>query len=174
MPTALANLRTPAHHLRMRRVLVLPVLWSLTACYAYAPINATSIQPGMGVRTRIAANTAEQLEPLLGTSDARLLTGSVVESRSDTLVLEVPTAVTAAVGSSMQRLNQRVAIARSSIVEIESRTLNRGKTAVAIGVGTAAIGALILNATVWNPGSQSPPGGSGGADIRLTLLGWKY
>src|SRR4051812_11894607 len=64
--------------MKRRAALLLPAL--LAGCYTYAPGEAASVQPGIGVRARISPAAAARIEPLLGTSDARLLTGTVIDN----------------------------------------------------------------------------------------------
>ena len=68
-------------------VLALPLL---TACYAYVPVEPAALRLGMDVRTRVTAVAAPRVAPLLGMSDARLLTGRLIESGADGMIIEVP------------------------------------------------------------------------------------
>lgn len=136
----------------------------LTACYAYAPMEASRLQPGAAVRMRIDARTAQQIEPLLGRTDARQLAGTVITAGVDTLIVEVPTTTQLAGSGTNQTLRQRVSIPRSSLLEVESRTLSRTRTWIATGAAAAILGAIILNATVEGGGRQ---GGNGGGPPEL-------
>lgn len=131
----------------------------LGACYTYAPMQGAALLPGERVRLRVTAVTAEALEPVLGRADARLLTGEVITAGADTLIVQVPTDVTAVGTGSYQTLHQRVAIPRDAVLEVERRTLDRQRTTVAVGVVTAMLGAVVLRATVLQPGKSGPPGG---------------
>ena len=157
----------------MRRALLL-ILPLASACYTYAPLHTSSLQTGTIVRARINAATAESIEPLLGVTDARVLIGTVVATSADSVMLDVPTVAMAQVGNSMQRLNQRVALPRSSFVDIESRQLDRFKTGAVVVATTVLATAFILRSTVRDPGMESGPGTGGGTDIRLftVRIGW--
>ena len=152
----------------MRRLLALVPL--LAACYTHAPIEPNAVRAGTSIRTRITAATAEQLEPLLGTSDARLLTGVVITASPDTLIVEVPTTVRAEVGNSMQTLKQRVAIPRASIFELETRRLDRRRTGLVVGSASVLVGALIFRATVGGPGDEGQPDSGEVNEFRFHLL----
>ena len=141
----------------MRRSLLLVPL--LTACYTHAAIEPRALRSGTSIRARISAATAEGLESVLGVSDARLLTGVVVTTSADTVIVEVPTSVRAEVGSSVRTLKQRVAIPRASIVEIESRTVDRRRTTLLVGSVAVVAGILIVKTVHGGPGSERPPGG---------------
>jgi len=152
----------------MRRALIcLPLV---TGCYAYVPIETALLRPGMSVRARVSGATADQIEPLLGIPNARLLRGTLIATGPDTLIVEVPAVLRAEVGSSLQTLYQRVSIPRSGVLELEARTPDRFKTyAVAVGV-TAIVAALVLKYAIINPGKENLPGGGGPADFRIPMF----
>lgn len=148
----------------MRRLLIwLPLV---TGCYTYAPLDAASTVPGMKVRARLAAATAEQIETLLGVADARVVNGTVVAATPDTLIVEVPSVLRAEVGSSIQTLHQRLAIGREGIREIEIRRLDRYKTTIVVGAAAVLVGGFIIKATIIDPGKERLPDGGGGAELR--------
>lgn len=122
------------------------------------------------IRARVNPATAKELEPLLGVRDARLVTGIVIAASPDTLIVEVPASVRAEVGSSVQTLKQRVAIPRTSIFELETRTFDRLRTGLVIGSASVVVGALIFRATVGGPGDDGPPGSGEISEIRFHLL----
>ena len=141
------------------------VLFTLgSGCYSYAPMQASRLQPGATVRMRITAETAQRIEPLLGRTDARLLSGTVITTGADTLIIEVPTTTQLAGSGTYQTLHQRVSIPRTGLLEVESRTLNRTRTWLATGAAAVIVGAAILNATVERGGNQ---GGNGGGPPEL-------
>lgn len=143
----------------------------VAACYRYARVDAASeLPPGMGVRARVNGATADQIEPILGTSNVRLLTGKLIATTADTLIVEVPAVYNAAVGSSMQTLNQRIAIPRSGVVELESRQLDRQKTYVVAGAAAVIIGGYILRSTVFDPGGGGIGGPGRGPELRIPIF----
>jgi hypothetical protein len=115
-------------------------------CYTYSPIELTAATPGMEVRARVAAATAQQLGPSLGMNDARLLSGSVVDGPpGDGLTLKVAS-VPAGVAGVQDGLFQQIYISRAELLELESRRLDAGRTRLAVGAGV--IGAAVLAATM--------------------------
>jgi len=143
----------------MRRFALLAPAF-LAACYTYAPIQSSSVSPGVGVRARVSASAAEQVAPLLGMTDARVLTGTLVDNRSGVLVVEVPTVAQSGTGSSAQNLYQRISIAPGDLVELESRKLDRKRTALVIGAAAIIGGSATIAALKGGPGLDRPPGGS--------------
>jgi hypothetical protein len=157
----------------MRRSL-LSVLPLLVGCYAYAPIEPAGIQPGTGVRARVTGAAADRLAPLLGTTNARLVSGKLVDTRADTMIVEVATVVPPTVGGAMERLHQRVSIPRTDLVELETRRLDRFRTAAVAGGVALVVGVVVLKSLDGDPGSDRPPGGGGGVDARLPLWGLRF
>ena len=134
-----------------------------SACYSYLPLEPAQLQPGASVRMRISAAEAERVEPLLGRTDARLLTGRLISHSPDAFLVEVPTTSQVSPG---QALHQRIAIPRSSLLEVEGRTLNRTRTTLATGAATVGIVAILLKSRVIGPGKSGPPGGGGPPVLR--------
>jgi hypothetical protein len=153
----------------MRR-LAICTLPLLAACYTYAPIETANVHPGAGVRARVSGSAVDRLAPLLGTSNPRLVSGRLVDTRADTLILEVPTVMQALVGSSVETLHQRVSIPRSELVELEMRRLDRFRTAAVVGGAAIVIAAVVIGALGDDPGYGGPPGPGGGNDVRAPLL----
>lgn len=141
----------------------------LVGCYTYAPIEPARIQPGTGVRARVSGAAAERLAPLLGTTNARLISGRLVDTRADTMIVEVPTVVQMTFGSSMETLHQRVSIPRADLVELETRRLDRFRTAALAGGVALIVATVAVQALKNDRGSDRPPGGGGGADARVPL-----
>lgn len=141
----------------------------LGACYAYTPLDPAGLRPGMSVRARVSATMAQQLQPLLATTDARLLTGTVIGA-GDTLVIEVPSIAQAEVGSTIQTLHQRVSVPRPALLEVETRTLDRFRTGVAVAAAAVIVGGYVLKTTVIGRGKERVPGGGTPPELRIPLL----
>jgi hypothetical protein len=122
--------------------------------------------PGMSVRAHVSGATAEQIEPLLGISSARMLDGRLIDNRGDTLIVEVPAVLRAEIGSSLQTLYQRIAIPRTGLYELETRKLDRARTTIVAGATAFILGGLVVRAIKGNAGQDALPGG-GGAEFRI-------
>jgi hypothetical protein len=146
---------------------LLPLL--LAGCYAYAPIKPGRVQPGTNVRVRVSGAAAERLAPLLGASDARLLSGRLVENRADTMIVEVPTITQASIGTSIEQLHQRLSIPRAELLELETRRLDRWRTAALVGSAAIIVGAVVIRAINGEPGAGNTPGGGGPPEARVPL-----
>jgi hypothetical protein len=157
----------------MRRVLpaVLPLL---TACYVYAPIEPAAVSPGTSVRARVSVAGAQRIAPLLGTADARVLDGTLVDVRPDTMIVQVPTVLQATVGSSRETLHQRLSIPRSDLLELETRKLDRTRTGIVAGSVALIVGTIVIRSLRNDPGREGPAGNNGGADARVPLAGFRF
>ena len=159
----------------MRRVFlsVMPWLPLLTGCYTYAPIEPAMAHPGMNVRAHVSGATAEQIEPLLGISNARMVSGRLIDNRGDTLIVEVPAVFRAEIGSSIQTLYQRIAIPRAGLYGLETQRLDRTRTTAVTAASAIIVGALIIRAVKGTPGKEGLPGG-GGTDFRIPLSFFRF
>ena len=153
--------------LAMRRLLwILPLA---AGCYRYAPLEAANARPGTNVRARLSATAAEPIAPLLGGIDARVLSGTIVENRLDTIIVEVPSVLRNDTGGSIETLHQRVSIPRSGLFELETRRLDRGRTAAVAGAVAVAAGVVIARSLRSDRGKEASPPGGGGNELRFPI-----
>jgi hypothetical protein len=145
---------------------VLFMLPLVTGCYTYARTEPAAIPAGTSVRARISPAAAERLAALLGTTEARLITGTVIDNGPDTMIVEIPAVMRAEVGSSVRALHQRVSISRGELLEIETRQLDRLRTGAVAGSAAIIIGAVVIKAIRGDPGSERPPPGGNGGEFR--------
>ena len=136
----------------------------LGACYSYMPIEVSTVRPGASVRARVSPPAALRLAPLLHVSDAHVVTGTLIDSVTGGVLVEVPTIVPGPVGSTFETLHQRVSIARSDLVELETRKIDRFRTGAIVGVAAIAASVVIVRALNGDAGrDRLQPGG--GADL---------
>jgi hypothetical protein len=157
----------------MRRSLIVLVPL-LIGCYTYTSIDPARIQPGTGVRARVSGTGAERIAPLLGTSDARLLNGRLLDTRADTVIVEVPTVMQTASGGSIERLHQRVSIPRADLLELETRRLDRFRTAALAGSVAIVVGAVVISVINGESGGGGGPGGGGPPESRAPLFRLRF
>src|SRR4051812_39123990 len=115
----------------------------LSGCYTYTPLDSAAPPPGSNVRARLSAPAAARIAPSLGGTDARLVTGLVVDAQPTALTLEIPT-VPAGTATAQTGLFQRVTLSRTDVLELERRTLDKQRTGVV--VGAALVGAGVITA----------------------------
>jgi hypothetical protein len=162
--------RTVGEQLRpMRRIAILFAALS-TGCFSYIPARPGEVEAGVDVRARISPDASARIAPLLGAADARRLDGKLIELGGDTLIVEVPTVMLS--NSEFGRTpNQRVSIARSDLVELEVRKLDRARTVGVVGGGALVLGVTLINALKGEPGKEPLPGG-GGTDAIVFRIAW--
>ncbi|MDB4892720.1 MAG: hypothetical protein JWL61_4575 [Gemmatimonadetes bacterium] len=160
----------------MRRRVASIALSSLLAvasgCYRYLEVPATELQPGMDLRAQVSGVGVERLRRG-GEAQSRVLheftlEGVVLETRPDSVLFSVPSSFYE--GDFRARvLTQEVVLARSELVRMETRRLDRARTAfVAIGVGAAAIYTIIA-VTRDGGASGGIPVHGGPGEVRVPL-----
>ena len=156
----------------MRRPLLF-ALPLLTACYTYVPVELAAVRPGMSVRARVSAVAAARVAPLLGTPDARLLTGKLIDTSADGVLVEVPSLVQGPTANSFETLHQRVSIARSELIEMEARSLDKLRTGALVGGTAVVLVATLVKALKGDAGtSHVTPGGPSEARFSIPVLRW--
>ena len=158
--------RSPSATIRRSVLFVLPLV---VACYQYARIEPASVRPGTSVRARLSPTAAEPITPLLGGIDARLLSGTIVENRLDTMIVEVPSVLRNDAGGSIETLHQRVSIPRSGVFELETRRLDRGRTAAVAGAVVVVAGVVVARSLRSNRGKEPSPPVGGGNELRFPI-----
>jgi hypothetical protein len=144
------------------------------ACYSYTPIRPAEAVPGSSVRAHVSQETSIRVAPLLGIPDVRDLTGKLIDNTAGTMIIEVPTVVQAGENNAVQTLFQRVTVRPGDLLGLESRTLNRTRTGLLIGVGAAALVSAAVSALHGKPGIDNPPNGGGGTETRIPLFGFHF
>lgn len=142
----------------------------LAGCYEYKVIDPSAAAVGSDVRARVSGATSDRIAPLLGVGDARLLTGSVVQTNADgTLIVEVSTAAQPGPGGTIQSFAQHIALAKGDILELESRTLDPLRTGALVAGAVVVAGASAAAALHGSPGRENAPSGTG-TELRIPVL----
>ncbi|MGH7501976.1 MAG: hypothetical protein ACREL7_09485 [Longimicrobiales bacterium] len=124
-------------------LLTLVTSFTLPACYRYAPVGITELAEGKLARTRVTAEQAVALNDLAGVDD-RLVEGEIVALGDGSLTMSVASASVTA-GLSSRRLYQRVVIPHQSIVEVETRRLDKLRTGLLVGVATTVAAYIVAS-----------------------------
>ena len=115
-----------------------------SGCYQYQMVGGDSLPTNAEVRARLATGEFERLHlDEVVELDRRTLEGRVLGHTPDTLMLLVPVITAQDWGFRERELNQQLAIPLSSIIELELKELNRGKTGVMIGFGVAILATIV-------------------------------
>ena len=143
----------------------------LSGCFSYLPVlEPAQLEPGITVRARVSPAAGARIAPLLGSSDARRLDGTLISQSTDTLIVEVPT-VMADTREFGRTPNQRVSILRRELLEIEVRRIDRLRTVGLVGSAAIVAGTILYKSLQGDPGKEPLPGG-GGTDALVFSFRW--
>ena len=117
-----------------------------SGCYQYAPVAYPTLAVDSEVRAHLSLAEIERLGlNELVPIEARTVEGKVLRNEPDTLALLVRVTSAQDWGFRDRDLNQRLSILWNSILELELKELNRGKTGMLAGIGAAAFISLVVN-----------------------------
>jgi hypothetical protein len=142
-----------------------------SGCYTYQIADPATVQAGRDVRVRLSLEAADRLQEVRMTDD-RLLEGKLLERRGDQLVVE--TAVNRLDPMTGGRLlNQRLNLPYSDLQEVETKALDRTRTAGVVALAGAVVGYIVVSQFQDGGGSDTgPPSGPPESRvIRIPLLG---
>ena len=157
---------------KLRLLLIAAALVQAAACYTYAGVPVAELRPGVDVRAHLSAAAVDRLRR--GDAMAALslrdftLTGEVVVATPDSLVLSTTSTVFES-GYRGADVTRQVVLMRGEVQGTEARTMNRAKTAIVLGAGSAALAMAIVR---WRNGGFAFGGGrsSGGpAELRVPI-----
>jgi hypothetical protein len=132
----------------------------VTGCYRYQVVAPDTLSPGTEVRARLSADAVERAAEVLASGDdiQRVIEGRFVERERESVVLLVPFTRTDPGGA---RLGQRLRFDLRDILEIESKHLDRRRTALVLGTGAVILGVAVIR-QLRDSGEglgPNPPGG---------------
>ena len=156
----------------LRPILIVVGTLLASGCHVYTPATLETISPGEGVRIRLSAEATDRLEAVRFTDD-RLMTGTLVEQSSSALLFETSIGRTAAAAPGARSLTQRVDLLPSDILEVESRSLSRGRTAAMVAVVGTGV-AVVVVAALQGGGGRQGGGPPGPDEDRRFPLGLKF
>ena len=143
------------------RLPVLTYLVLTAGCYSYVAVDLDSVAMGETVRASLSAGGVREFTAVSGVPVVSLQ-GQLLERSDDEILLFVPT-ITRQIGFHFETMSQRVLIAREEIFALEKRRLDRGRTAVLIGVLGVAVGIAAFEIISGRSGaSNTPPFGDVG------------
>jgi hypothetical protein len=152
--------------------LLAPALFA--GCYTYAPIETTAAIPGMEVRTRVSAATAERIASSVGLSEARVLDGVVVDNQAaGGLSLRIPSVPTGTAGAE-EGLFQTISINRQDILEMESKKLDQTRTRLAVGAAVVGAVAMVTTATYRTRATGDGPTTEGPPNFIIRILSFHF
>lgn len=98
----------------------------VAGCHTYAPSSLIEVAPPQSIRARLGPEEAERLSEYTR-SNSRSVEGELVETSADSVMILI--AVNSRLrGDRVQTFHQRVQVARSGILDVELKELNRPRT----------------------------------------------
>lgn len=134
----------------------------IVGCYSYAPIEPSSAPVGSEVRMRISGAASDRIAPIIGQFNQRVLTGKIDENNGGAVTLEVQTGAAPNTNNTIVPLMQRVPFNKGDVMELESRRLSAGRTALlmgTIGVAVAGIAVAALHGKSQSDNNGNVDGG---------------
>lgn len=152
------------------KLLIAAALAQAAACYTYTGVPVSDLRPGLDVRAHLTGVAVDRLRrgdalTALAVRDFTV-TGEVVVATPDSVVLSSTSTVFDA-GYRGSDLTRQIVLMRGDLDAAEARTMNRTKTAIALGAGSAALAVAIVR---WRNGGFALGGGrstGGPAEIRI-------
>jgi hypothetical protein len=154
--------------MRAKGFIVVGALALTAGCYKYVPSSVGEVSPGTPVRVRLTAVEAGRLVDQRLT-DARLLTGTLVEGDGENLLVDTSIGHNDA-ERGMRSVVQRLAVPTHEVLEIEQRQLDKGRTGLVVGAGTVALGVVIALQSRGGSGRSDTPGGGTQEARRVPIL----
>jgi hypothetical protein len=162
--------RSPATALIVAALAVVPLLAS---CYTHVPVALDGVAPPAPVRAHLSSEGAGAVAAVLGTPRSTL-DGELVEVAPGAIFLMVPTTA-ARPDQGIGPLHQKLRIENAHVVGLQSRRLDRTRTAAVVGAGAAAAGIIFFKTLVEGTRKGTTrPGGDGATEIRIPLLGTPF
>lgn len=144
--------------------LTLLVAAALPACYSYVPASFPDVSPAQTVRVRLAPAEAGRLSEYVK-AESRTMDGTFLEEGADSVMMEVAS-FSELEGTRVRTFRQRVNIARSGILDVELKELDRPKTFLVTGLTAAVAVFLAIDKLTGQSGSETQPPGPGPNDAR--------
>jgi hypothetical protein len=141
----------------MKRIggLTLLIAVMLPACYSYVPASFPDVAPAQTVRVRLAPAEAGRLSEYVKT-ESRTMDGTFLEEGTDSVMLEVAS-FSELEGTRVQTFRQRVNVARSGILDVELKALDRPKTYLVTGLAAALAVYVAIDKLAGHSGSDTQP-----------------
>ena len=152
------------------KLLIAAALVQAAACYTYAGVPVADLRPGLEVRAHVTGAGVDRLRRGDAATAAALrnftVTGEVVVFTPDSVVLSSTSAVFDD-GYRGSDVTRQIVLLHGEVESAEARTLNRTRTALAIGGGSLALAVAIVR---WRNGGFALGGGrssTGPAEVRV-------
>ena len=121
----------------VRVILLAPLLVS---CYRLTPIESGAPERGQALRLELTDEGSVRLAPLIGPRISAI-DGKVLDA-GDTAIVMAVQSVVAQGGRSMNWSQERLAVPRTAVASLRTRTLDRKRSWIVAGLGVVGVIAL--------------------------------
>lgn len=136
---------------------------AVAGCYARQPVDAGGVQPGAVVVAAVSDRGRVALNGALGESPATV--EGRLTARTDSSITLAVTEVESIRGVASRWVGEPVTLRTADLAYVQTKRLDRGRTALVVVAGVAAVAALVagVSLAVGNrDNGDGPPGGGGG------------
>lgn len=136
---------------------------AVAGCYTRQPVDGGAVQPGAVVVAAVSDRGRVDLNGTLGESPSTV-EGRLTARTDSTLTLAV-SQVESLRGGQTKWAGERVTLRLANIAYMQTKRLDRARTALAAAAGVAAVVAAVVGVSLAvgnrNGGGDGPPGGGG-------------
>lgn len=143
-------------------IFLLILFLPLPGCFTHQVVEPTALGVGDEVRVRVTEAEAQRLAPIMQREN-RVIQGRVAEIHPS-LFLDV-VVHSEVQGAAVRNLRQRVEIPSASLLELERRSLDRGRTGLLVGAGAAVVAILVIRQLTGESGGDTRPPIDGGSEF---------
>ncbi len=160
--------------MRLTPLALAAALLAGTGCYKYEVADPGMLEPGRDVRVRLAPEAAERLEEVRMTED-RLMEGKLVDQQGGNLMVETAIGRITPTGTS-RILKQVISVPFAEVREVETRSLDRGKTYLGAGVAAGILAYIVVGQFQDSGGTDggTPPGPPESRVLPIPLLRFSF
>lgn len=145
--------------MKTRHLLLFLLLGQTTGCYTYIATPLQAVPERAEVRVEVTRETAARLSDAL-VADRTSIEGRVRAHEDGDILLDVVTA-SRQVGFQFEPLRQTIRLSPADATFVQRKVLDRGRTAVVVGVAGLAAGAIAWEALGGNAGGAKHPPDTG-------------
>jgi hypothetical protein len=151
---------------------VLGLVAVLPACYSYVAADIPEVSPQQTVRVRLMPAEAGRLSEYVR-AESRTMDGTFLQEEADSVMMEVAS-FSELQGSRVQTFRQRVNVARTGILDVELKQLDRPKTYLVTGLAAAVAIFIAVDKLAGDDGSPANRPIPGPSDDRVSRFLFRF
>ena len=133
------------------------LLLASAGCHTFRPAQLDEVVPGHDIRMRVTGAFADSLSSMLQRDDARVVEGTVVSERPQSLMLDI-TVSNELEGMRLETFNQRVEVPDAAFVDVEIKELSKPRTIGALAAVAGVATVVVISQFSGDSGGAQQPG----------------